>query len=82
MKQNLDLVQDKSIGIGLSCSKDIAKQLGGDLNINFSRKNLTSFSFSIPVVLADEELFDPPAIESTVNLSAIQAQELLANYLD
>lgn len=88
MKQNLDLVKDKSIGIGLSCSKDIALQLGGDLNINFSRKNLTSFTFNIPVILSDQQANIRDAdmnhlrLERKLGLDVISSSEQLEKYLN
>lgn len=36
LRQNMTNVKDNNIGLGLSCAKDIAKQLGGDVVINNS----------------------------------------------
>ena len=56
-KQNIDDVNDNSIGMGLACSKQIACKLGGDIMIKHSEPNLTIFCFKIPVDVArsDEE---------------------------
>lgn len=48
-KQNLKLVKDNSIGLGLACSKEIVQQLHGDLKLVHSQSNLTVFEFFIPV---------------------------------
>ena len=49
MKQNPDLVQDNNIGMGLSCSEQIATAMEGDITIKESRKGFTMFAFKIPV---------------------------------
>ena len=35
-KQNLKSVKDKSLGMGLACSKEIARAMGGDITIKQS----------------------------------------------
>lgn len=59
IKQNFKKVKDKSCGLGLACSKDISKKLGGDTLINFSRPGLTSFMFRIPVKRVDKSRLPP-----------------------
>ena len=49
IKQNFKNVQDHSIGMGLACSHDIARALGGDTMIKQSNNGLTIFLFRIPV---------------------------------
>jgi signal transduction histidine kinase len=38
-----------SIGLGLSCSYDLARKIGGDITLLESLKGLSAFSFKIPV---------------------------------
>jgi K+-sensing histidine kinase KdpD len=49
MKQNLNQVEDNSIGMGLACSSAIASALGGDITLKKSIRGLTAFAFKIPV---------------------------------
>ena len=49
MKQNLKLVKDNSIGIGLACSHAICREMGGDMVLKQSKMGLTAFAFKIPV---------------------------------
>ena len=55
-KQSLSKVNDKTIGMGLSFSKDICCQLGGDIMIKHSEPTLTIFCFKIPVKMGEEYL--------------------------
>lgn len=48
-KQDLREVKDNSIGLGLSCTKAILNQLGGDIYLKSSQKNLTVFQLHLPV---------------------------------
>ena len=41
--------QNDNIGIGLACSKEICKAMGGDIVLKTSQKGLTAFSFKIPI---------------------------------
>ena len=41
--------KNDNIGIGLACSKDLCKLLGGDVILKFSENGLTAFSFKIPI---------------------------------
>jgi K+-sensing histidine kinase KdpD len=45
--------QNDNIGLGLSCSKEICKKLGGDLKLKQSEKGMTIFGFKIPVTLQE-----------------------------
>jgi signal transduction histidine kinase len=53
--------ENDNIGLGLSCSREISRKLGGDMKLKRSKKGLTSFVFKFPVVLKDDE--DQPAVE-------------------
>lgn len=44
-------MNDRNIGLGLACSKEIANSLGGDVDINFSEEHFTSFSFKTNIKL-------------------------------
>jgi K+-sensing histidine kinase KdpD len=46
--------QNDTIGLGLSCSKEICKKLGGDLKLKQSEKGMTIFTFKIPVSLQNQ----------------------------
>ena len=48
-QQSLKNVKDRSLGMGLACSKAISKAMGGDLMIKQSQRNLSVFGFKIPV---------------------------------
>ena len=48
-KQNMRLVKDNSIGLGLSCSKVLTNKLGGEVKLVQSQPRLTVFKFHIPV---------------------------------
>ena len=48
-KQNMRLVKDNSIGLGLSCSKVLTKKLGGEVKLVQSQPKLTVFKFHIPI---------------------------------
>ena len=49
MKQNFENVNDYNIGMGLTCSQAIVRQMGGDITIKQSNRGLTVFAFKIPV---------------------------------
>ena len=42
-------MNDRNIGMGLTCSQTIVKKLGGDITLKSSKRGLTIFSFKIPV---------------------------------
>lgn len=46
--------QNDNIGIGLACSKDICKRMGGDIVLKASREGLTAFAFKIPIKVAQK----------------------------
>ena len=41
--------ENDNIGLGLAASKSITVEMGGDIRLKYSRKNLTVFQFKIPV---------------------------------
>jgi K+-sensing histidine kinase KdpD len=41
--------ENDNIGLGLAASKSISVEMGGDIRLKLSRKNLTVFQFKIPV---------------------------------
>lgn len=43
-----------SIGIGLACSSDICKKLGGDITLKKSEPGLTVIAFKFPVTLRNK----------------------------
>ena len=47
--QDLKLVKDGNIGMGLTCSHVIVNKLGGDITLRESQRGFTHFSFQIPV---------------------------------
>ena len=47
--------ENDNIGLGLSCSREISRKLGGDMKLKLSKKGMTSFVFKFPVVLKDDE---------------------------
>ena len=42
-------LQNDNIGIGLSCSKNLCKKMGGDIKLKHSEKGLTAMHFKLPV---------------------------------
>jgi K+-sensing histidine kinase KdpD len=48
-KQDLELVKDNSIGLGLTCSREILRKLGGDIKLVQSENKVTVFGFDMPV---------------------------------
>lgn len=48
-KQDLNLVKDRSIGLGLACSYEIITRLKGTISLTKSKNNLTVFTFKMPV---------------------------------
>ena len=48
--------QNDNIGLGLASSKEIAKQLKGDIKLQLSKKGLTVFKFKIPIIIAHNDL--------------------------
>ena len=54
VKENITKVKNHSIGMGLACSREIARKLGGDVWLKSSKKGLTVFSISIPVIAKTE----------------------------
>ena len=66
------------MGLGLSISKLIVNQLGGDIVVNSVFKQGTKFSFTIPI-LAEEVQQQP--LDQTINLLAFDQNEghLIAN---
>jgi signal transduction histidine kinase len=51
--------QNDNIGIGLACSKEICKHLGGDIVLKISNKGLTAFSFKVPITVQFDEVEVP-----------------------
>ena len=47
--------ENDTIGLGLSCSKEICKKLGGDMKLKSSQKGMTNFAFKFPVELSKNE---------------------------
>jgi K+-sensing histidine kinase KdpD len=47
--------ENDNIGIGLACSRDICKKMGGDIKLKLSKKGLTIFSFKMPIQLTKIE---------------------------
>lgn len=41
--------QNDNIGIGLACSREICKKMGGDIKLKQSQKGLTVMAFKLPV---------------------------------
>ena len=64
--QDLDLVKDRSIGLGLACSKDIINALGGDVSLIASTKGLTVFRVTMPVKVTDERAEDDDYVRAQV----------------
>jgi K+-sensing histidine kinase KdpD len=54
-KDNIQQVENHSIGIGLTSSKEICTELDGTLHLEHSMKGLTVFSFQLPVIVEDSE---------------------------
>lgn len=48
-KGNLDAVTNKTIGLGLSFSKQICHQLNGNISLTVNKKKLSVFSVRLPV---------------------------------
>jgi sensor histidine kinase regulating citrate/malate metabolism len=51
--------QNDNIGIGLTCSKEICKKIGGDIKLIQSKKGLTVMAFKIPVKV---KKIEPPTL--------------------
>ena len=47
--QDLKLVKDCNIGMGLACSSSIVKKLGGDITLKESKRGRSIFAFKIPI---------------------------------
>ncbi len=41
--------ENDNIGLGLSCSYDISRKIGGDIKLLESKNGITDFAFKIPV---------------------------------
>ena len=54
VKQNMKKVKDNSIGMGLACSREIIRQLGGDAILKESEKGRTIFKVTLPVESKNE----------------------------
>jgi signal transduction histidine kinase len=52
----INKAQNDNIGLGLSCSKEICKLLGGDLKLKHSEKGMTVFTFKIPIIINDDDI--------------------------
>lgn len=84
IKQNLSKVKDHTIGMGLACSNEICKNLGGETMNVQSEKGLTLFSFKLNVnarknnrsFIKEKNLSDLSTLKSSFNdneeLSKIQ----------
>lgn len=85
-KQNFEKVKDKTIGMGLACSKDISLKLGGDVDLNFSKPGLTSFSFRIPVKMMNssfkQEKLEFLNLDQHFTVETFTEQPLLKEYLE
>jgi sensor histidine kinase regulating citrate/malate metabolism len=46
--------ENDNIGLGLAASKSITVEMGGDIRLKYSRKNLTVFQFKIPVKVENQ----------------------------
>jgi K+-sensing histidine kinase KdpD len=49
IKQDMQKVTNNSIGIGLSCSRDILTAMGGKIRLKHSEKGFTIFNVRVPV---------------------------------
>ena len=47
--------ENDNIGLGLTCSREISRKLGGDMKLKRSQKGLTSFVFKFPVDLLKDK---------------------------
>lgn len=47
-------LENDNIGLGLATSKSITVEMGGDIRLKYSRKNLTVFQFKIPVKVENQ----------------------------
>ena len=87
-KQSMQLVKDNSIGLGLSCSNDLAREMGGRVKLEASVKNkFTAFSFSMGVSYnpIDSAFINVEYVENDENLKPIdfaQTHPELQGYLD
>ena len=41
--------ENDNIGLGLSCSYDLSRKIGGDIKLLESKNGITDFAFKIPV---------------------------------
>ena len=64
--QDLKLVKDKNIGMGLACSLSIVQQLGGDITLKKSKRGLTIFAFKLPVETDAKKEFRNEKISSDI----------------
>ena len=48
-KQDLSMINNFSLGMGLACSSEICKKLGGKIKLVSSKYGHTAFQFDIPV---------------------------------
>jgi signal transduction histidine kinase len=46
--------ENDNIGVGLSCSYEITRKIGGDIKLLQSKNGLTAFVFKIPIKLGQE----------------------------
>ena len=86
-KQNFSKVKDRTTGIGLANSKDIAAKLDGDVFITTSEPKFTVFSTRIPI----EAVFKPESLPprrkisqelEQVNLDSFDVQPAIKNFLE
>ena len=83
--QNLKLVKDNSIGLGLASSSELITKLGGSICLKQSEKNLTVFNVSMPVSLQQHSIRNSDCqLQKENQISKIlvaQKDELLQKYL-
>ena len=49
IKQCLQDVKDLGIGVGLNCSRDLSRAIGGNVKLISSKKGHTHFQITIPL---------------------------------
>ena len=78
-EQQKNISQNNSIGIGLTSSKEICTELNGKLELVFSTKGLTVFSFQVPVDVEEQDI-EPQGAEvkyKRTDINELKKQSLL-----
>jgi C4-dicarboxylate-specific signal transduction histidine kinase len=59
LKNRIGLIKEEhhNIGLGLACSKDLTKKLGGDIKVIMSQPGLTNIAFKIGVKVKHDNSF-------------------------